>query len=78
MTIKGGGRRRSGGFIGSSFPRHDAKERTRQTKKNQKETRKTKGKLQVSTKKKKKKKIEITIYMMHEQINVMIESSICV
>ena len=30
------GRSRSGGPIGSSFPRHDAKERTRQTKKNQK------------------------------------------
>ena len=51
--------------MGSSFPRHGAKERTRHTKKNQKEQKeKTKGKLQVSTK---KKKIEIAIYMMHEQ-----------
>ena len=38
LTRKGGGRRRSGGPIGSSFPRHDAKKRTRYIEKNQTKT----------------------------------------
>ena len=40
ITIKGEGRRRSGGPIGSSFPRHDAKERTRHAEKIQKRNKK--------------------------------------
>ena len=39
-------------------------------KRTKKETRKTKGRLQVST----KKNVEITIYMLHEQINVMMHA----
>ena len=69
LSLSKVGRRGSGGPIGSSFPRYEAKERTRQTEKNQKETRKTKGRLQVSTKKNRKK-----IYMTHEQINVMMHA----
>ena len=66
--------RRSGGFpIGSSLPSHGARERIRHTKNNQKRTKeekKTKGRLQVGT----EKSIEITIYMTHEQINVMMHA----
>ena len=66
--------RRSGGFpIGSSLPSHGAEERTRHTEKNQKRTKeekKTKDKLQVNT----EKNIGITIYMTHEQINVMMHA----
>ena len=43
LTIKRGGRSTSGGPIGSSLPRHDAKERTRQTLKNQKRNKKNQG-----------------------------------
>ena len=52
LTIKGGAIiRRSGGPIRSSFPNHDAKKQKGKTKKRQKtKTRKTKGRLQVSTK----------------------------
>ena len=57
LTRKGGGRRRSGGPIGSSFPRHDVKERTKQTEKNQKGNKKNQG----QTASLHKKNIEITI-----------------
>ena len=52
LTIKGRRRSRGGGPMSSSLPKHDAKEQRGKTKKRQKtETRKTKGRLQVSTKK---------------------------
>ena len=54
--------------MGSSLSRHGARVRTRHKDKTKKEKKmkKTKGRLQVSTKKYRKK-----IYMMHEQYNVM-------
>ena len=57
LTIKGGGRSKGGGPMGSSLPNHDAKDqedrhnRDREKKK-KKKNRKTKGRLQVSTEKK--------------------------
>ena len=56
--------------MGSSLPRHGARVRTKTQEKEQKQQKtKTKGRLQIST-----KKIEITIYMIHEQINVMMHA----
>ena len=60
--------------MGSSLPRHDARTRTKtqnRTKKNRKKKKKKKGRLQVSTKKYIYRK---KIYMMHEQVNVMMHA----
>ena len=58
--------------MSSILPRHDARVRTKTQKQKQREQkdreRKHKGRLQVSTKKYKQ------IYMMHEQINVMMHA----
>ena len=51
LTIKGGGRSRGGGLMGSSFPNHDAKDqKDRHKRDREKKNRKTKDRLQVSTK----------------------------
>ena len=57
----------------SSLPRHGARVRTRYTEKNQKRTKEEK-KLRADCKLAYQKSIEITIYMMHEQINVMMHA----
>ena len=60
LTPRGRHRGKGGSPISSSLPRHGARKRTETQKQNK--TKKTKGKLQVSTKKRTK------IYMMHEQV----------
>ena len=57
--------------MGSSLPRHGARIRTKtQAEQNKKTERKTKGRLQVSI----KKNYRTKIYMMHEQLNVMMHA----
>ena len=43
LTIKRGGRSTSGGPIGSSLPRHDAKDKDKDTKQNKKNRKKNQG-----------------------------------
>ena len=59
--------------MGSSLPRHGARVRTKTQKKEQKTTTKKK-KTPRAYCKLAQKNIEITIYMMHEQINVMMHA----
>ena len=68
---RGRGRRRGGCPMGSSLPRHGARVRT---KTQEKEPKRNKKKNQGQTVSWHQKNIEITIYMMHEQINVMMHA----
>ena len=57
--------------MGSSLPRHGVRVRTKTQEKEQKQQQKIP---RADYKLAQKKKIEITIYMMHEQINVMMHA----
>ena len=64
-------RGRGGSPTGSSLPRRGVRVRTRHKDKTKKNTKK---KTKADCKLAQKKKIEITIYMTHEQINVMMHA----
>ena len=55
--------------MGSSFPRHGARVRTKTQEKEQKKKKKPRTDYKLA-----QKNIEITIYMMHEQKNVMMHA----